>query len=61
MKTISLDTNVVLRHLLDDIPDQVKKLDVYVEKAKKGKVRLYTPLPLVCNKKFDRRWSDVVS
>lgn len=41
MKTISLDTNVVLKHLLDDIPDQVKKLDVYVEKAKKGKVRLY--------------------
>jgi len=41
MKTISLDTNIILRHLLDDVPDQVKKLDTCIENAKKGKVRLY--------------------
>ena len=41
MKTISLDTNIILRHLLDDVPDQVKKLDTRIENAKKGKVRLY--------------------
>ena len=35
MKTISLDTNIILRHLLDDVPDQVKKLDTCIEKAKK--------------------------
>jgi predicted nucleic-acid-binding protein len=41
MKTISLDTNVILRHLLDDVPGQVRELDRCMERARRGRISLY--------------------
>jgi predicted nucleic acid-binding protein len=38
-----LDTNVVLRYLLNDCPDHSPKARILVEKAEKGQITLYVP------------------
>lgn len=38
-----VDTNVILRFLLNDIPSQVSQFEQKIEQAKQGKVRLFIP------------------
>lgn len=38
-----LDTNTLLRFLLNDIPEQVKEVEKKIEQAKNGKIRLHVP------------------
>lgn len=38
-----VDTNVLLRFLLNDIPSQVSQFEQKIEQAKQGKVRLFIP------------------
>lgn len=43
-----LDTNVVLRYLLDDCPEHSPRARTLVEKAEKGEITLYVPTYIIC-------------
>ncbi|NLA61408.1 MAG: type II toxin-antitoxin system VapC family toxin [Firmicutes bacterium] len=43
-----LDTNVVLRYLLDDCPEHSPRARILVEKAEKGEITLYVPTYIIC-------------
>lgn len=43
MKHYLLDTNVILRFILDDVPEQKKSVEIFFQKAKNNQVRLSIP------------------
>lgn len=47
MKQYSIDTNVLLRYLLDDIPSQTTRIHELLLKAKKGEVRIDVPMLVI--------------
>ncbi len=46
MKKIFLDTNLFIRYLVNDIPEQADKVDKLFHEAEKGKLRLITGPPV---------------
>lgn len=43
MKQIVLDTNVIVRFLLQDVPSQYREAEKIFKKAKEGKIKLQVP------------------
>lgn len=43
MKTYYLDTNILIRYLVGDVPEQAKIVDGYLSKAQKKQIRLFVP------------------
>lgn len=53
MKAIFLDTNLFLRYLVNDIPEQADKVERLLDLAEKGEVRLVTGPPVF----FEMAWT----
>jgi len=47
MKTYYLDTNIIIRYLVDDIPTQTEMVREYLVKAKKKQIKLYIPVSVI--------------
>lgn len=43
MSSLVLDTNTLLRYLLNDIPEQAQKIQEKIKQAKSGKIKLFVP------------------
>lgn len=43
MRTYYLDTNILIRYLVGDVPKQAKIVDDYLDKAQKKQIRLFVP------------------
>ncbi len=53
MKTIFLDTNLFIRYLVNDIPEQADRVEGLLNLAEKGEVRLITGPPVF----FEMAWT----
>ena len=53
MKSVFLDTNVFIRYLTNDIPDQVDKVEQLFDLAEKGEIKLITGPPVF----FEIAWT----
>lgn len=52
MKTIVLDTNSLIRYLLDDVPDQANQVGLLLNKAKKNEIGIFIPQIVVFEIEF---------
>lgn len=55
MRDLLLDTNVLLRLFLDDIPAQTLKVRQVIENSKKGKIKLHLPQIVIFEVEFSLR------
>jgi predicted nucleic-acid-binding protein len=53
LKKVFIDTNLFIRYLVNDVPDQVAKVDKLLDLAEKGKVALVTGPPVF----FEMAWT----
>ena len=53
MKKYFVDTNVFMRYLLNDVPEQADRVEKILDKAEKGKIRLVTGPPVF----FELAWT----
>lgn len=53
MKKVFLDTNIFIRYLVNDIPDQVDKVEDLFDRAERGEIRLVTGPPVF----FEIAWT----
>ena len=53
MKKYFVDTNVFMRYLLNDVPEQADRVENFLDKAEKGKIRLVTGPPVF----FELAWT----
>ena len=60
MKTLTVDTNAVLRYLTNDIPLQANKVKTYLIKAQKGQISLELTLIVIVEIMFQlQHWYEV--
>jgi predicted nucleic-acid-binding protein len=53
LKKVFLDTNIFIRYLVNDIPDQVDKVEDLFDRAERGEIRLVTGPPVF----FEIAWT----
>lgn len=53
MKKVFVDTNLFIRYLTNDVPDQIDKVDHLFNRAEKGEVKLVTGPPVL----FEMAWT----
>lgn len=47
-----IDANIILRHVLKDLPEQAQKVDQIIAKAAGGSLKLFIPKPVVSDLVF---------
>jgi len=52
MESLLIDTNVILRFLLLDVPQQVKEIKVFFNKAKANKIKIIVPEVVIFEAKY---------